>query len=104
MSRHGAIGEVQVGKVQSHRPSLTTRLAIGLAVAIVGVSAMSSAASAAPKPGSQTTLHLFSKHTGASYFNPDGTNIPNGTALEPGDFYTFTDADYVGNHRHHAKK
>jgi hypothetical protein len=90
--------------VRGQKLRLVKRLATGLAVMAAGVITMGSVASAAPKPGSHTTLHFFSKHTGASYFPSDGTNIPNGTALVPGDIYTYTDADYVGNHRHHAKK
>ncbi len=30
--------------------------------------------------------------------------MPTGPLWFRGDFYTFTDADYVGNHVHHAKK
>jgi hypothetical protein len=75
-----------------------------LAVGAVGIVTMGGSASAAPKPGSKTVLHFFSKQTTADYFTPDGTDIPDGTTLVPGDFYTLTDADYVGNHQHHAKK
>ena len=93
-----------VGNCPRGRPSLSKMLVLGFAVTAAGILMTGGLVWAAPKPGSSTTLRLFSKHTSASYFYPNGTDIPNGTTLAPGDFYTFTDADYVGNHKHHAKK
>jgi hypothetical protein len=49
-----------------------------------------------------TTLHFYSKETSFAFLNAAGKTIdaPSG----PGDRFTSTDVDYVGDHKKHAKK
>ena len=49
------------------------------------------------------TLHLFEKQTSMSFVGPDGKPLPPTGTPAPGDHFSVTDDDYVGNHKHHAK-
>jgi hypothetical protein len=91
-----------MGDSMSHLTGRATAL-----VAIV-VGAASLALTAGPAGAAKTTtLHFFQKGTSASFVGPDGAALPPPgptTASVVGEKFTSTDDDYVGNHKHHAKK
>jgi hypothetical protein len=58
-----------------------------------------------PAAGAKTlTLHYFSKQTSSTFVNPQGQPLGASTAPAIGDIFDTTGIDYVGTHRHHAKR
>ncbi len=56
-----------------------------------------------PAAGAKTvTLHYFSKQTSSTFVTPQGQPITGAPAV--GDINDETGVDYVGNHKHHAKR
>jgi hypothetical protein len=59
----------------------------------------------APTAGAKTvTLHYFSKQTSSTFLTPQGQPLGSNSQPAVGDINDVTDVDYVGNHKHHAKK
>ena len=77
-------------RVGSGRAAL---VACGVVVALVAPAGSASA---------RTTLHYYSKETSFAFLNAAGKEIHAPTA--PGDRFTSTDVNYVGDHKKHAKK
>lgn len=50
------------------------------------------------------TMHLFSRETSATFVTPQGRPLPRNTRPTVGDVNDITGVDYVGNHKHHAKR
>jgi hypothetical protein len=83
-------GDVGVGPIQRAAPLLVALLA--LAVAVPAASAR------------KVTLHYFSKQTSSTFVDPQGRPLGPGDAPAVGDVNDNTGVDFVGNHRHHARK
>jgi hypothetical protein len=64
--------------------------------------ALSALALTVPAASAKTaTLHYFSKQTSSTFVTPQGNPITGAPVV--GDINDLTGADYVGNHKHHAK-
>ena len=50
------------------------------------------------------TMHLFSRETSATFVTPQGRPLPPNTQPTVGDVNDITGIDYVGNHKHHARR
>jgi hypothetical protein len=50
------------------------------------------------------TLHYFSKQTSSTILTPQGQPLEPNTQPSLGDITDDTGIDYVGNHKHHAKR
>jgi hypothetical protein len=91
-----------MGNTMSH----LTRRATPLVAIVVGAASL--ALTAGPAGAARTTtLHFFQKGTSASFVGPDGKALPPPGPTTPtvvGEKLTSTDDDYVGNHKHHAKR
>jgi hypothetical protein len=70
---------------------------IAACVTILAVGA--SAATAKP-----VTLHFFSKQVYSRISDATGKPLPSNSAPAVGDRFSFASNDYVGNHKHHAKR
>jgi hypothetical protein len=83
-------------------PRLTASLVVALGGTLAFGAGISGAASAgSAKPG---VLHFYSVQNSFSYVNAAGQQAqspPDNSS--PGDMIQFTDLDYVGTHKHHAK-
>jgi hypothetical protein len=79
-------------------------LSLTVLVALVVTAAVSSAGAAAA--GKTQTLRLFSKDVSMTVTHADGTVVrkPPFPEPRPGDTLDVNSLDYVGNHRHHAKR
>ena len=78
--------------------------ALAAVVALLVALAVSSAGAAAPHK--TQTLRFFSKPASITLTTTDGTVIrkPPYPEAKPGDVLDVNSLDYVGNHRHHAKR
>ncbi|HEY5197391.1 MAG TPA: hypothetical protein VIJ51_10240 [Solirubrobacteraceae bacterium] len=82
-----------------------TRRATPLVAMLIGMASL--ALTTAPASAKTTTLHFFQKETSQTFTGPDGKSIPPpGPSNLPvvGEQFISTDDDYVGDHKHHAKK
>jgi hypothetical protein len=68
-------------------------------VAVVTLAALAPAANA-----KTVTLHYFSKQTSSTFVNPQGQPLAPNSSPAIGDINDNTGIDYVGSHKHHAKK
>ncbi len=73
-------------------------VAAGLACAATLSLLVASSASAA------TTLHFFSKQVSSKLTGPNGQPLSANAVPAVGDSFVATDLNYVGNHKHHAKR
>jgi hypothetical protein len=82
------------------RPGRSRILAVaaGLACAATLSLLVVSSASAA------TTLHFFSKQVSSKLTGPSGQPLNPNAVPAVGDMFANTSLNYVGNHKHHAKK
>jgi hypothetical protein len=62
------------------------------------------AASAGVANAKTITLHLFSKQVYSSFRGPNGEALPPNAPPTVGDRFAFANDDYLGNHKHHAKR
>ncbi|HEU0316576.1 MAG TPA: hypothetical protein VFR49_04555, partial [Solirubrobacteraceae bacterium] len=78
-----------------------------ITAAAVVASALGLLVSAGTASAKTVRLHFFQKLTSSRYYGPDGNPVePPGPTNAPvvGERLFSTDSDYVGNHRHHAKR
>jgi hypothetical protein len=78
-----------------------------ISAAAVIATSVSLVVSAGPASAKTVTLHFFQKLTSSRYYAPDGKPVgPPGPTNPPavGERLNSTDSDYVGDHRHHAKR
>jgi hypothetical protein len=89
-------------RVKRSGPLVAAALAAALGTSLTLGAGISGAAQAGPYKGG--VLHFFSKQATFTYTTAAGTQLqspPNTSGA--GDVIQFTDFDYVGNHKHHAK-
>lgn len=79
-------------------------VALGVVVVVLVAVAVSSASTAGARK--TQTLRVFSKDVSLTMTTGDGTVIrkPPFPDAKPGDVLDVNSLDYVGNHRHHAKR
>jgi hypothetical protein len=70
---------------------------IAICVTMVAVSASAAAAKT-------VTLHFFSKQVYSRMSDASGNPLPPNSAPAVGDRFSFASDDYVGSHKHHAKR
>ena len=80
-------------------PRSRTRQIAPLASAVLALAVVVPTASART-----VTLHYFSKQTSSTFVTPQGKPLGPNSAPAVGDINDNTDLDYVGNHKHHAKR
>lgn len=80
-------------------PRSRTRQIAPLAGAVLALAVVVPTASART-----VTLHYFSKQTSSTFVTPQGKPLGPNSAPAAGDINDNTDVDYVGNHKHHAKR
>lgn len=80
-------------------PRIRTRQIAPLASAVLALAVVVPTASART-----VTLHYFSKQTSSTFVTPQGKPLGPSSAPAVGDINDNTDLDYVGNHKHHAKR
>ncbi len=70
-----------------------------LPVALLTLTLAAPAASA-----KKVTLRYFSKHTSTTFVNPQGLPLGPNSSPAVGEISDDTGIDFVGNHKHHARK
>ena len=74
------------------------------AAASVAACAMMVAVGASVAAAKPVTLHFFSKQVYLRISDASGHPLPSNSAPGVGDRFSFASNDYVGNHKHHAKR
>lgn len=77
---------------------------ISYAAASIAACATLMAVGASAAAAKTVTLHFFSKQVYSRISDASGTPLPSNAAPAAGDRLSFASNDYVGNHKHHAKK
>ena len=78
-------------------PLKSAAASIAACAAILAVGASAAAAKT-------VTLHFFSKQVYSRISDQSGNPLPPNSAPAVGDRFSFASNDYVGNHKHHAKR
>ena len=74
-------------------------------LALAGIAALLASCLAVAPASAAKKLRFFSKQVSSSLTDASGNPITNpNTPPAAGDRFVVTDLDYVGNHRHHAKR
>ena len=95
------------GQIMRDRFTLRTRKSSRIRTRQIAplASAVSALAVVVPPASARTvTLHYFSKQTSSTFVTPQGKPLGPNSPPAVGDINDNTDLDYVGNHKHHAKR
>ena len=74
------------------------------AVSTVALAGAMLAMSALPASAKTITLHYFAKQTSFTMTDANGNPVSQNAMPSVGDRLSFSDDDFVGNHKHHAKR
>jgi hypothetical protein len=77
---------------------------VRMTVITLGACGALGAIAAVPASAKTITLHFFSKQVYSAFTGPTGQPLPGNAQPTVGDRIEFANDEYVGNHKHHAKR